>query len=91
MNRKGRYWFHDGRELREFPHSNCTFEQFCEEVPSDYSQFIRDYLHLRDKLLAIVPPTGKPVQLEETVRWILVVNDGTPIDNQIDDNGNCQD
>jgi len=84
MKRIGVYWYDDGREFRQFPCSEYTYEQFCEELPSDYSQSIHEYLHLRDKLQAIVPPTGKQVQLEETVRWILVTNDGTSIGDQVD-------
>ena len=70
--------------MQEFPCSEYSFEQFCEHVPPDYSQFLRDYLQLRDQLRSIVPSEGKEVKLEETVQWVIVTNDGRPIDDQIE-------
>lgn len=84
MKRVGRYLYSGGRELKEYPCSEYTFEQFCEIVPGDYSQFLRDYVRLREKLRAIVPSEGREVKLQDTVQWVIVINDGRPIDDQIE-------
>lgn len=71
MEKVETYWYwHDNGDETEFPFSQYSFEQFCNEVPDWYAQYQRAFNRLRIHLKSLIPSKGDRVVLADRIRCV---------------------
>ena len=75
MKRIKEYWYPEStQKLIRFPFDAYSFDKFSDEVPESYSQYLLDWLRLRDRLRAIIPEKGNVVDLDKRLLWVVLAD-----------------
>lgn len=67
------YWYWSERDgLKDYPFEKYTFEQFCQEVPNFYADYLRDFADLRAQLRSVIPVERKRIDIRKRLRWVVL-------------------